>query len=84
VESCREDLIARKVSKQEIEGFLSAFVFNKHGSTDINSVAPLVYETDPNKLSLTVSNRVRANPPPILCNEELGSTVTSLKDVDND
>lgn len=44
VESCREDLIARRVSKQEIEGFLSAFVFNAHGATDVNAVAPLVYE----------------------------------------
>ena len=46
VEQCRSELIARKVTKQDIEGFMSAFVFNNHGGTDITQVAPLVYETD--------------------------------------
>lgn len=36
VDSCRDELIARRVSKADIEGFLSAFVYNNHGSTDIN------------------------------------------------
>lgn len=84
VETCREELIARRVNKQEIEGFLSSFVFNSHGATDVNSVAPLVYESDPNKLAITVSNRVRANPPPVLANEGLGSTVSGLSEMDND
>lgn len=77
VDSCREELIARRVSKGDIEGFLSAFVYNAHGSTDINSVAPIVYEADPNKLSTTLTTRVRANPPPVVANEDLGTTVTS-------
>jgi hypothetical protein len=84
VESCREELIARRVSKGDIEGFLSAFVYNDHGSTDINSVAPIIYETDPNKLSTTLTTRVRANPPPVVANEDLGTTVTSRTNVDND
>lgn len=84
VDQCREELIARKVSKQDIEGFLSAFVFNQHGSTDVSAVAPLVYEQDPNKLITTVATRVRANPPPALVNEDLGTTVQSIQNVDND
>jgi hypothetical protein len=48
VEQCRDELIARKVTKQDIEGFMSAFVFNTHGGTDITKVAPLVYEKDSN------------------------------------
>lgn len=75
VDQCREELIARKVTKQDIEGFLSAFVFNTHGSTDIHSVAPLVFEADPNKLSTTLATKVRANPPPALVNEDLGTSV---------
>jgi len=71
VEQCREELIARKVTKQDIEGFLSAFVFNKHGGTDISAVAPLVYEQDANKLITIINTRVRANPPPAVMNEEL-------------
>lgn len=84
VDSCRDELIARRVSKSDIEGFLSAFVYNNHGSTDINQVAPIVYEADPNKLSTTLTTRVRANPPPVLTNEELGTTVSAAADVDND
>jgi hypothetical protein len=84
VESCREELIARRVSKGDIEGFLSAFIYNVHGATDINSVAPIIYESDPNKLSTTLTTRVRANPPPVIANEDLGTTVTSRTNVDND
>ena len=64
VETCREELISRDVSKQDIEGFLSAFVFNKHGGTDASRVAPLVYERDPNTLTRMINDRVRPVPPP--------------------
>lgn len=84
VDQCREELIARKVSKQDIEGFLSAFVFNNHGSTNVEAVAPLVFEKDPNQLSLTLTTRVRANPPPALVNEDLGNSVLAKADVDNE
>lgn len=79
VEQCREELIARKVTKQEIEGFLSAFVYNRHGGTDITAVAPLVYEQDANKLITIVNTRVRANPPPAVLNEELGDRTSTLE-----
>jgi len=46
VDQCREELIQRKVTKTDIEGFLSAFQYNIHGATSVTSVAPLVYETD--------------------------------------
>lgn len=75
VDACREDLIARNVNKADIEGFLSAFTFNRHGGTDIEKVAPVLYETDPNTIALNLVARVRANPPPALANEDLGSTV---------
>jgi len=57
-------LISRDVSKQDIEAFLSAFVYNKHGGTDFSKVTPLVYEKDPNTLTRMINDRVRAVPPP--------------------
>lgn len=75
VDQCREELISRKVNKNDIEGFLSAFTFNNHGATDINQVAPLVYETNQSKMSSGLVSRVRANPPPVLANEDLGTTI---------
>ncbi len=64
VETCREDLIARDVSKQDIESFLSAFVYNKYGGTDAARIAPLVYERDPNTLTRMINDRVRPIAPP--------------------
>jgi len=84
VETCREDLIARNVCKQDIESFLSAFTFNNHGATDITKVAPLVWEDNQQKLATVLTTRVRANPPPVLANEELGTTVKAIPDCDND
>lgn len=73
-ESCKQELIDRKIQKRDVEGFLSAFVYNKYGATNIDGIAPLVFEKDANKLSLSIANKVRANPPPEFVNEELGFT----------
>lgn len=35
-ETCEEEVLKRKLSKQDLEGFLSAFKYNSHGATDIN------------------------------------------------
>jgi hypothetical protein len=59
-------------------------VYNRHGATDINLVAPLIFETDPSKIATIVCQRVRANPPPALINEELGTSVTAKAEVDNE
>lgn len=79
VDQCREELIARKVTKQDIEGFMSAFVYNKHGGTDIKGVAPLVYEPDANKLSKIITQQVRANPPPAVMNQDLYQKSSSIE-----
>lgn len=84
VDQCREDLIARRVNKQDIEGFVSAFTFNNHGATNVEKVAPQVYETDPNKLATILTTRVRANPPPTKANHDLGTTVTGFPSCTND
>ena len=67
-ETCQEEVLKRRLSKQDLEGFLSAFKYNMHGATDLNSIAPIVFEKDTNKLALAISNRVRTNPPPMFVN----------------
>lgn len=51
LDTCSDDLINRRISKKDIEGFLSGFVYNNHGSTDIAAVAPLVFEKDVDKIA---------------------------------
>ena len=50
---------------------MSSFKYNIHGATDIGSIAPLVFESDTNKLTLAINNRKRTNPPPAFINQEL-------------
>lgn len=68
------DLFERKLSKVDLEGFMSAFVYNKHGGTDITRITPLVYEEDPTKLNLVLNTRVRPHVPPTFVNEDLATT----------
>lgn len=55
-ESLKSEIIDRKVSKRDLEGFLSAFVYNKYGATCVEKVAPLVFEKDANALSLKIAS----------------------------
>lgn len=71
IETCREDLMTRKISKQDVEGFLSSFVYNRHGATDIKKVTPLVWEQDPQKFNALSNTQVRAVAPPAIINQEL-------------
>ena len=59
-----EEVIKRRLTKRDLEGFLSAFKYNRHGATDIGTIAPLVFERDANKLTLALATRARTNPPP--------------------
>ena len=66
-----DEVVKRRLTKRDLEGFLSAFKYNKHGATDIGSIAPLVFERDANKLTLALNARARTNPPPAFVNGEL-------------
>ena len=66
-----DEVIKRRLTKADIEGFLSAFKYNKHGATDLATIAPLVFEKDANKLTIALNARQRANPPPAFVNQEL-------------
>lgn len=56
-DTCGNELTSRRLSKKDLEGFLSSFKYNVHGATDISSIAPLVFEKDANKLTLALNSR---------------------------
>ena len=66
-----EEVISRRLTKKDLEGFLSAFKYNRHGATDISTIAPMVFEKDTNKLTVALSTKTRANPPPGFVNMDL-------------
>ena len=72
--TCSTELYDRKLSKVDLEGFLSAFVYNTHGGTDVSKVGSLVFEEDPTKLNLKLSIRTRPPVPPTFVNDDLAST----------
>ena len=54
-DTCSQEVTQRRLTKKDLEGFLSSFKYNIHGATDITSIAPLVFEKDANKLTLAIS-----------------------------
>jgi hypothetical protein len=60
----------KKVTKRDIEGFLSVFIYNAYGSTNINSISNLVF-TNENYVAKKLNHRVRGNPPPPEVNGDL-------------
>lgn len=63
-------MINKRITKRDVEGFLSAFIYNAYGATNVNSIAPLVF-TDDNYVATKLNNRTRGNPPPPDVNGEL-------------
>lgn len=70
LEQCKEEMLHKKLHKKDIEGFLSAFIYNAYGATNVNQIANLVF-TEENYVAKKLNNRVRANPPPPEVNGEL-------------
>ena len=75
-------MVSLRVSKRDVEGFLSAFNYNAYGSTNVDGIAELIYSRDddiPNKLA----ERKRANPPPVEVNQEIPSSGVKSEDCHN-
>lgn len=75
-------MINQKISKRDVEGFLSAFSYNTYGSTNINSIAKLIYTRDdliPEKLA----ERKWANPPPADVNKDIPIDDVKPEDMHN-
>eukprot|EP00826_Nyctotherus_ovalis_P047116 TRINITY_DN5378_c0_g1_i15.p1 TRINITY_DN5378_c0_g1~~TRINITY_DN5378_c0_g1_i15.p1 ORF type:complete len:702 (+),score=188.58 TRINITY_DN5378_c0_g1_i15:221-2326(+) len=62
--ACKEELKKRELSRKDLEGFLSAFVYSVHRTTDINAVAPLVFSDD-TQISAKIHSLHRPLPPPM-------------------
>jgi Ca2+-binding EF-hand superfamily protein len=62
--TCKEELKKRKLSRRDLEGFLSSFVYSVHKTTDVNAVAPLVFSDD-TQISAKIHSLQRALPPPM-------------------
>lgn len=67
---CKDEMISKKLNKKDVEGFLSAFIYNAYGSTNADSIAPLVF-TEENYVAKKLNNRTRGNPPPPDVNGDL-------------
>jgi len=70
VAHCTQEMVQKKITKSDIEGFLSAFVYNAYGFTSAGAIAPLVF-TDENYVAKRLNHRTRANPPPEDVNGDL-------------
>jgi len=76
------DMINLKITKRDVEGFLSAFSYNAYGSTNVDKIASMVYTRDdqiPNKLA----ERKWANPPPEDVNKEFSTSEVKTEDMHN-
>jgi Ca2+-binding EF-hand superfamily protein len=76
-------MIDQKITKRDVEGFLSAFSYNAYGATNIESIAKLIYTRDdlvPEKLA----ERKWANPPPADVNKDVDTSAITPKDMHNE
>jgi hypothetical protein len=39
-------MVNKKLNKKDIEGFLSAFIYNTYGGTSFTDIAPIVFSND--------------------------------------
>ena len=69
----KDDMINKHINKKDVEGFLSAFIYNAYGATNVNNIAPLVF-TDDNFVAKKLNHRVRGNPPPPEVNGDIVTT----------
>ena len=59
---------------------MSGFIYNRHGSTDINNVVPLIYSEDSNVEKL-LAKRERAVAPPTYINEDFENLEVNQDDI---
>lgn len=67
---CKDEMIGKRINKKDVEGFLSAFIYNAYGATNANNIASMVF-TDENYVAKKLNNRTRGNPPPPDVNGDL-------------
>lgn len=82
VNLCAQDMIDKKLSKRDVEGFLSAFCYNAYGATNINSISEMVFTKD-DQITEKLAERKWANPPPSDCNKDFQRDAIDEKDSHN-
>jgi hypothetical protein len=75
-------MVSKKISKKDIEGFLSAFIYNAYGGTSVDNVASIVFSND-NYVAKKLNHRVRGNPPPPEVNGEIDKYEVSSELIHN-
>lgn len=73
--SCKDHIAHKNISKQDVESFLSALVYNAYGATNIGTVAEMVFSEE-NYVAKQLSRKIRANPPPEEVNEEVLQSIS--------
>jgi hypothetical protein len=46
LDTCKDQIIHRKIAKKDVEAFLSAFVYNTYGATNIESISKMVFTNE--------------------------------------
>lgn len=82
LKTVENDMIYRKITKKDVEGFLSAFNYSTYGDTNIDSIAPLIF-TEDYEVEKKLAKRVRANAPPDQIGNNLQAIVVSKDDIHN-
>eukprot|EP00831_Metopus_contortus_P001674 TRINITY_DN10601_c0_g1_i2.p1 TRINITY_DN10601_c0_g1~~TRINITY_DN10601_c0_g1_i2.p1 ORF type:complete len:208 (+),score=58.51 TRINITY_DN10601_c0_g1_i2:127-750(+) len=62
-DTLKDNLNKREVSRRDLEGFLSAFLYNRYKMTNVNRIAPMAFSDD-TEISKKILSIERANPPP--------------------
>ena len=66
IETCHDELELQKLGKKDIEAFLSSFVYNAYGHTDVSKIAPQVFDKYSSSKKV-----IRPLPPPSFVNDAL-------------
>ena len=57
IDTCAESLYGQKVTKKDLEGFMSSYVYNAQGNTNVSDVSDLVFTKDTDKVVRYLSTR---------------------------
>ena len=76
------DMLAQKVTKRDIEGFLSAFNYNTYGATNVDNLSKLIFLRD-DQVGEKLAERKWANPPPVEVNKDIPVSSVTEQDMHN-
>ena len=78
INTCGDAMLDQKLTKDDLEGFMSSFVYNAQGNTKLDNISELVFTEDTEKVTRYLHNRGRPNPPPEFINQNLDKLEGSI------